>query len=84
MMAQTFIIPVIYEGEETDFEASFQSSGYTYRIAVDVFGTEVLFEPDEEGSYRALISPSEIVISNSINRTLLAAIIAVLETVPEP
>jgi hypothetical protein len=84
MMAQTFIIPVIYEGEETDFEASFQPYGYTYRIAVDLFGTTVLFEPDEEGSYRAVMSPDEIIISNAINRELLQAIITVLQTVPEP
>ena len=84
MMEQTFIIPVIYEGEETDFEASFQPYGYTYRIAVDLFGTRVLFEPDEEGSYRALISPAEIIISKPINRELLAAVVRVLETVPAP
>ena len=83
-MAQTFVIPVIFEGEETDFNASFEPYGYTYRIAVDIFGTKVLFEPDEEGSYRALISPDEIIISNAINRDLLSAIIAILETVPEP
>ena len=84
MMEQTFIIPVIYEGEETDFEASFQPYGYTYRIAVDLFGNTVLFEPDEEGSYRALISPTEIVVSKAINRELLAAVVRVLETVPAP
>lgn len=83
-MAQTFVIPVIFEGEETDFNASFEPYGYTYRIAVDLFGTKILFEPDEEGSYRALISPDEIIISNAINRELLSAIIAILETVPEP
>jgi len=82
-MEQTFFIPVIYEGEEIDFEASFQPYGYTYRIAVDLFGTSILFEPDEEGSYRALISPDEIIKSNAINRELLSAIIRVLETVPE-
>ena len=83
-MAQTFIIPVIFEGEETDFSASFEPYGYTYRIAVDLFGSKILFEPDEEGSYRALISPDEIIISNAINRELLSAIIAMLETVPTP
>jgi len=83
-MVQNFIIPVIYKGEETDFEASFQPWGYTYRIAVDLFGTTVLFEPDEEGSYRAMMSPDAIIISNTINKPLLQAIIKVLETVPEP
>lgn len=84
MMAQTFFIPVIHGGQETDFEASIRPYGYTYRIAVDLFGTEVVFEPDEEGSYRALISPDQIIVNSSINRELLAAIIQVLETVPEP
>jgi hypothetical protein len=83
-MAQTFVIPVIFEGEETDINASFEPYGFTYRIAVDLFGTKVLFEPDEEGSYRALISPDEIIISNAINSELLSTIIAILETVPEP
>ena len=32
--------------------------GYTLKISVDVNGTEVLFEPDEERNYRAVMIPS--------------------------
>jgi hypothetical protein len=29
--------------------------GYTHKIAVMVEGTEIIYEPDEEGKYRAFI-----------------------------
>ncbi|HEV7333915.1 MAG TPA: hypothetical protein VGN63_22970 [Flavisolibacter sp.] len=56
-MDEQFELPVLYKGEEVHFPAQLQQSGYTHRFVVDVYGTEVFFEPDEERSYRALIDP---------------------------
>lgn len=50
------MIPVNYKGAERVFEASLQVLGYTHRFHVQVEGTEVLFERDEEGRYRAIVS----------------------------
>ena len=49
-----FIIPVNYDGQEQEYNARFERWGYTHRIAVLVDETTVVFEPDEEGGYRAL------------------------------
>lgn len=49
-----FNLPVVYQGIEHEFKARFERYGYTHRIAVLIDETTVIFEPDEEGSYRAL------------------------------
>jgi hypothetical protein len=54
-MSESFFIPVIYKGEEKNFNAELKVFGYTARFEVDVNGTIVYFEKDEEGSYRAVM-----------------------------
>lgn len=54
-MADTFILPLQYQGEDKEFNCELRAWGYTYRIAVDLGGSEVLFEPDEEGKFRAAV-----------------------------
>ena len=57
-MDEPFIITVVdHMGVERGFEASLQVFGYSHRFHVMVDGTEVLFERDEEGNYRAIIPP---------------------------
>jgi hypothetical protein len=55
-MNEPFILPVVCQGAEHEFKARFERYGYTHRIAVLIGETTVTFEPDEEGSYRALSS----------------------------
>jgi hypothetical protein len=55
-MDNSFIIPVLYKGKEIGFNARLLVLGYTHKIQVDVNGQEVLFEPDEERNYRAVIA----------------------------
>ena len=47
-MEDTFDIPVTYNGKELLFKSRLLILGYTHKISVDVNGTEVLYEPDEE------------------------------------
>jgi hypothetical protein len=56
-MDEPFVITLNYKGAEREFRARLQVFGYSHRFHVDVEGTEVLFERDEEGSYRALVPP---------------------------
>lgn len=59
-MDNSFVIPVLYKGKEIGFNAQLLALGYTHKIQVDVNGQEVLFEPDEERNYRAVIAnPSQ-------------------------
>jgi hypothetical protein len=57
IMEDIFLIPVHYNNTERQFEASLQVLGYTHRFHVAVDGVDVIFERDEEGSYRAIIPP---------------------------
>jgi hypothetical protein len=56
-MNEPFHITVNYKGADREFEASLQVFGYSHRFHVAVEGTDVLFERDEEGNYRAIIPP---------------------------
>ena len=52
---EPFYLPIVYEGEELEFKARFERSGYTHRMAVLIGEMTVTLEPDESGGYRALI-----------------------------
>jgi len=55
-MEETFDVDVFYEGAELVFKVALVPTGYTYRFIVVVNDTEVIYEPDEEQSYRAIIN----------------------------
>jgi hypothetical protein len=78
-MEEDFRIPVSHNGKEHLFAASLQQTGYTYRILVDVEGVQVLFEPDEEKNFRALLDPDAQ--SDTIDISLISAIAYALETI---
>ena len=54
-MDEPFVIELDYKGVARAFEARLTVFGYSHRFHVDVEGMEVLFERDEEGSYRAMV-----------------------------
>jgi hypothetical protein len=73
-MDNFFEIPLQYNAAKYHFSAELITSGYSYKIAVDVSGEIISFEPDEEGAFRALISPDDLEANNNIDRGLLEAI----------
>ncbi len=79
-MDERFELPVVYKGENLLFPAQLKQYGYTHRFAVQVQDREILFEPDEEGAYRALIAAEEVA-STTIDVELLQAIAGAIETV---
>jgi hypothetical protein len=80
-MDEPFEIPVIYKGEEWLFPARLLQHGYTHRFQVEVNGYEVLFEPDEEQNYRAMISPEKLHGINKMDIELLKAIAGAIEII---
>jgi len=77
-MGEFFTLTVICKGEERPFDSELRVMGYTHKIAVNIDGTEVLFEPDEERNYRAVISDADI-NKNRIDIELIKLIAAELE-----
>ena len=53
-MNELFVVSVNYQDTKQEFKARLERWGYTHRISVLIEETTVIFEPDEEGSYRAL------------------------------
>lgn len=55
---EKFEIEIEHGAKVHVFPAELKTMGYTYKIAVVVFGSEVVFEPDEERNFRAVIDPT--------------------------
>lgn len=73
-MDETFMIPVSYMGKELEYEGRLRILGYLHKIEIDMDGVVVVFEPDEERNYRALISPEQMDKSKQLSAGLLEAI----------
>lgn len=70
-MADSFTLPVEFNGEEKEYPAQIFRYGFTHKIQVTIGDEPVSFEPDEEGSYRASVTPES---AATIDRGLLEAI----------
>ena len=53
-MTEEFQIDVRFENDVRLFNAEFRRQGYGYKIAVWVDDNEIIYEPDEERSFRAI------------------------------
>jgi len=73
-MSESFEIPVDYRGKEYLFPAELISTGYSYKIIVDVFDTLVSYEPDEERNFRALIDYENLQKNDLPDKALLEEI----------
>lgn len=59
-MDEQFELPVKYKGENISFKAVLVRYGFIYKFHVDVNGTVIIFEPDEEKNYIAVSSPADV------------------------
>jgi hypothetical protein len=80
-MDEPFDIPVSFNGKELAFTARLLQLGYTHKFQVAVADYEVLFEPDEERTYRAVVDPSLLQSGKKIDVALLEAIAEAIETI---
>jgi hypothetical protein len=65
-MNEPFIIAI----NDQEYKARFERYGYTHRIAVLIGEETVIFEPDEEGNYRALSNSTAISLLQAIAEKL--------------
>jgi len=73
-MEEEFNIPVTFQGTEYNFPARLLQYGYSYRLEIEIEHTLVMFEPDEERNWRALISYEDTMAHKKLNPALLSAI----------
>ena len=82
-MNDAFEIPVTFNAVDISFMAELVPSGYITRIAVDVYGQQMIFEPDEEGQYRVVIESALLTKYSNVNISLLKEIANVLNSVKQ-
>jgi hypothetical protein len=80
-MEETFVLPVRFNGKDLAFPARLLQYGYSYRLELDIAGTKVHYERDEERNWRVVIPYEEIPITKRIDAHLLSAITAVIEEI---
>ena len=78
-MDQQFELPVEYKGKHLTLNASLLVTGYTHKFTVDVNGQMIIFEPDEERNYRAVIPYDYIGKKKDMDIELLKSIAAAIE-----
>lgn len=79
-MEDEFEIPVHYQGQEPAFPSKLVMRGYTHGIQVEVNGQQIMFEPDEDQNYRALLQEADLNKDSKIEVGLLQAIAKVIES----
>ena len=77
-MAELFEIPVTYKNNELSFKAHSVRFGYVNHILVDIIGTQITIERDEEGNFRALGDPEKMK-EGKVDLDLVKAVVEVLE-----
>lgn len=75
----TLEIPVTYKNEELSLKAHVVRFSYVNHVVVDLGGTQITIERDEEGNYRAL-GDTEKVEGSKVDVDLIKAIITVLQS----
>ena len=72
-MEEEFELPLVYKGEQLLLNASLLVTGYTHKFSVDVNGQIIIFEPDEERNYRAVINYDDLHHDKNIDKNFLKA-----------
>ena len=75
----TLELPVIYKNKEPSFKAHVVRFGYVNHIVVDLGGSQITIERDEEGSYRAL-GDTEKIEGPKVDVDLIKAVVSVLQS----
>lgn len=78
-MAEKFSLQIHYKNKDLELPAELRVTGYTHKIAVSIGDVEVIFEPDEERNYRAVL-PDAANTNRNIEPLLLETIAKELES----
>jgi hypothetical protein len=79
-MSQIFELPVTYRSEEYLFPSELMQTGYTFKISMKIRETDLLFEQDEEGNFRAMVEPA-LLHTAHIDQELLQIVCETLKEV---
>jgi len=73
-MEDSFVIDVAIGGKEYNVEVRLISTGYMHRFIAMINDTEVIYEPDEERNYRAIVNEAAISKLRDADKELIKAV----------
>jgi hypothetical protein len=76
-----FELALNFKGKDMLLPVKLMNYGSSYKLEVEIEGTKVLYEPDEERSRRALISYEDVQANKKLDKELLALIALELDTI---
>ncbi|MBN9295830.1 MAG: hypothetical protein J0I41_02415 [Filimonas sp.] len=79
---ETYDLPVTYKGKELSFPMRLGQFAHGYKLYITVDDTEVTVERDDQGDWRALISPEQL-HTHKIEPGLISAIMESVQAVFE-
>ena len=80
-MEEKFELLISFNNTELNFPARLLNYGYSYKLEIDIEGTKILFEPDEERNWRALLTEEDVKTNKKISIDLLKAIALSIEEI---
>lgn len=80
-MDDSLFIPVVFNGQQMELPARVVQTGYTIKLEVEIDGSKIIFEPDEERNWRAVIPYEDVSTHRPINTDLLRTIAGVIDEV---
>ena len=72
------MLQVEYAGDVLQLPARIVQFGYVVKLEVDIEGTTVTFEPDEERNWRAVMGFEDLVAGKKVKRELVEAVAGVI------
>ena len=73
-MDEAFAISIFYRGGECSYEARLVTIGDTHKFFVMIIGVEVIYEPDQELNYQAILNEADQAKVRDIDRALIKAV----------
>ena len=80
-MDESFTITVYSNEQEYCFDARLVTVGYTHKFIVMINGLQVIFEPDEERHYKAILNQSGQSIVKDSDLELIKAVAEKIESI---
>lgn len=77
-MEDSFLLYVAVDGKEYQFPAAILETGYTVKVQVEINGSNIMFEPDEERNWRAVIPYEDAQANKKFDVAILKAVADIL------
>jgi hypothetical protein len=76
-----FELAISHKGKDLLLPVQLLNYGRSYKLEVEIGGTKVLFEPDEERNWRAMISYEDVQANKKLDKDLLELIAKELDAI---